>query len=322
MFKRIIAFLVLAAVLAGVLWYSQREEGGLRVSGYVEADEIRVGSRVGGRVARVSAEEGQRVTAGQTLVELEPYVLLEEKARLTAQHEQLAARLDELVHGPRVQEIASARAELDWALAQEQLARLTQGRIEQTFRGGAATQDELARAEQELKASQAVTAQRRQAVELLEAGTRSEEIAQATAALAAAAAELAAIERQIAELTITAPIAGTIEAMELQPGDLIAPNAPALSILATDHLWVRTYIPERRLDIAVGRAVRITFDSYPGETFAGRVTFVARNAEFTPRNVQSSDERARQMFRVKIAIDEGGERLRVGMLGDVLFDED
>jgi len=108
-----------------------------------------------------------------------------------------------------------------------------------------------------------------------------------------------------------------IEAVELQPGDLVAPNAPVISIMDTSHLWVRAYVPENRLNIQPDQKVRISVDSYPGETFAAHISFIARQAEFTPGNVQTPEDRSQQVFRIKVTIDEGLDRVRPGMVTDV-----
>ena len=107
--------------------------------------------------------------------------------------------------------------------------------------------------------------------------------------------------------------------IDLQPGDLVAPNAPVLSLLDTGHLWVRAYVPENRLDIQVGQKVPITVDSFPGKTFSGHISFISRQAEFTPNNVQTPEERSKQVFRIKVEIDEGRDVLRPGMTADVVL---
>jgi len=97
----------------------------------------------------------------------------------------------------------------------------------------------------------------------------------------------------------------------------VPPNAPVVSMLDLGTLWVRAYVPENRLDLALGQRVVVTVDSFPGREFAGHVSFVARQAEFTPGNVQTPEERSKQVFRIKVEIDEGRDQLRPGMIADV-----
>ncbi len=132
---------------------------------------------------------------------------------------------------------------------------------------------------------------------------------------------LEAIRRQKEELSIKSPIDGTIEALDLQPGDMVAPGAPVLSMLDRNKLWVRAYIPQNRIGVQVGNRVRLTVDSYPDEPFEGVVTFVARQAEFTPSNVQTPEERSKQVFRIKVAIENQRDLLRPGMMADVWLDQ-
>jgi multidrug resistance efflux pump len=366
--KRLAGLALVALVLALVLVYSQRGSGPFKVSGLIEADEIRIGSRVGGRVARVRAVEGQTVAAGDVLVELEPFDLLERRAeaeklfearkaeyqKLTAgfrseeiaqaqaHRDQLAARLQKLETGPRKQEIASARAQLSLAKAELELAHAKHDRVRK-LTGGAVSREELDRVESEVKTAQQRALVRDAELALLQEGTRPEEIAearaqleeadqawklrrqgyrpediaQARAAMEAAQATRRALDRQLEELTIRAPVAATVEAVELQPGDLVGANAPVLSLLDARTLWVRAYVPENRLTIQVNQKVRVTVDSFPGEPFAGHISYIARQAEFTPGNVQTPEERSKQVFRIKVTLDEGLDRLKPGMSADV-----
>jgi RND family efflux transporter MFP subunit len=268
MVARIVTIVVVAAVLAGAIFFSQLRHQPLKVSGFIEADEIRVGSRVGGRVLHVPAAEGQSVRLGDVLIELEPYDLTER--------------------------LAEAKAKLEQAKAQQQLAQLTFDRIKPAFERSAASKEEMDKAAAELN--------------------------YAKATVDAATANANALETQIRELIVRAPVDGTVEAVDLQPGDLVAPNAPVLSLMDTRNLWVRAYLPENHLNVQTGREVVITVDSFPGRRFKAHVSFVARQAEFTPGNVQTPEERSKQVFRIKVTLDEGLEVLRPGMSADVWLD--
>lgn len=369
MAMRLILLLLLIGLLIGLLGYSQRSREPLVVSGFVEADEIRLGSRVGGRVRKVPVQEGETVHAGQVLVVLEPFDLVErqaearakqeaaraefarrsagfraeEIAEAQAQRDQLAARLDKLRAGPRKQEIASAAARLDAAQSQQRLAQQNYDRVAQLLRRNAGTQEDMDRATEQLQAAMATGIVREQELAELKEGTRSEEIleaeaqlrqadeqwklrksgfrpeeiAQAKATLDAATAALESTNRQIDELEIKSPAEGIVEAIELQPGDMVAPGAPVLSLMDTSRLWIRAYVPENRLQFQIGHKVDITIDSYPDKRFQGVVSFISRQAEFTPSNVQTPEERSKQVFRIKVTLLEAADQLRPGMVGDV-----
>lgn len=371
MLLRIVVGCVTVALLLGLLVYSQMRVEPLKVSGYVEADEIRLGSRVGGRVKTVHCHEGQAVTAGTLLLELEEFDLLarraesaaqvaaseaelarlkngfraEEIAQAQARVDRLAAKHKVLVDGPRIEEINAARARRDLAIAQVERAKLTYDRLKELFaqESGSVSRDEVDRSTEEVKVTEQTQRVREEELKLLEKGSRAEEIAaaaaelreaeqslqlfttgnrpediaQAEATVEAAKAALAASEVQLNELQIRASTDGVVEAIELQPGDMVGMGAPVLSLMDTRTLWVRAYIPESRLNISLEQQVRVTTDSFTSESFRGKVTFISRQAEFTPRNIQTPEERSKQVFRIKVTLLDGLDKLRPGMAADV-----
>jgi multidrug resistance efflux pump len=375
MIKRILAFLVVVALLVALLAYSQIREDPLQVSGFIEADEIRLGSRVGGRVDLVRCEEGQVVEGGRLLIALEEFDLFERQAEAQAQlaareaelarleHglrpqeiaqaaarvDRLAAVLTELKNGPLPAEINAAKARVELAEAQFARAKSSYDRLADLFaqERGSVSQEDIDLAtealtvaektrevrqqeldllqedtprEEQILAAEADLEEARHAHDLAKSGYRQEDIAQARAARDAAAAALAVVEAQIEELKIVSPVDGVVEAVELQKGDLVPPNAPVLSIMDTSHLWVRAYVPVELLRVQVNDEVYVTVDSHPEMRFRGRVTFISRQAEFTPNNVQTPEERSKQVFRIKVTLLEGLDRLRPGMPADVLLE--
>ncbi len=372
--KAVVIIGVLAVAALAWLYSRQGRSTGLVVSGFIESDAIRVGSRVGGRVAEVSAAEGKRVAPGDMLFRLDPFDLNEqlaqakaslaaveaEHARLSAgyrkeeieqaraKRDQAAATLDRLVAGPRPQEIKVAGEQVNIEQAGLELAQSDFDRLKRLERNDQAAQRELDEAMRTLKAARsrvaaaeqqlallqegtrkediaqgkAALAEAEQALQLEEQGYRSEDIAKAAAEVAAARARASAIETQMKELTVESPCRCVVEAIELQPGDLVGANAPTVSLLDPNRLWVRAYVPEGRMgEVRLGQAVPIEVDSLPGERLRGRVTFIAQEAEFTPKNIQTPEERSKQVFRVKVTLEEGLDRVRVGMNADVRFDE-
>ncbi len=370
--RRLLIVVPIALAALGALVWSQYRRAPYFVSGYIESHQIRVGSRVGGRVQQVRVVEGQRVAQGEPLVELEPYDLLERQAQaratLSAQEAALAklragarpeeleqaraARdraqvvLDKLVAGARPLELTIQAANLARANAELVKAQQDHDRVGKLVAQGQASEDEWHDVTRRLGVAQAsfdaahdqlallregpraedIAEQRARLAEvaatlaLLEAGPRAEDLAQAEAHVEAARAAQAAIDQQLGELTIRAPVDSVVEAVDLRPGDLIAPNAPVVALLDPSELWVRAYLPENRLDIPIGQQVAIAVDSYPGRRFAGHIVYIARAAEFTPSNVQTAEKRSRQVFRVKVVLDEGCELLRAGMSADVYLE--
>jgi HlyD family secretion protein len=312
--------LVIAALLVALRWSQERDEP-FRVSGFLEADEIRVGSRVGGRVAQVHVDEGSVVEPGTVLVELEPYDLLERRAEQEARVRALEARLAELRAGPREQEIESARAHVASAHAALSLAELEEQRTRSLVEDAIRAREMLDRTLALLVAARADVTASEEALELLEEGTRPEQLAAAEAELEAARAALRVLERALDELVVRAPSAAVVEACDLEPGDLVAANAPIVTLRDLRVLRVRAYVPQGLLAFTVGAPAWVTVDAYPGRRFRGHVDFIAPSGEFTPRNVQTPEERSQVVVRVRVTLEEGHDLLRPGVSADVWFEE-
>ena len=248
-------------------------------------------------------------------------------------------------NGPRKQEIDAARAEVDGANADYEVARLSLERIERLSASGVASRQDYdnARASFDRAAARRETA--RQRLDLLLAGTRREEVARAEreyqraaarrelvergarkediqaaqAQLNRARASLQQIDTQLSELEVKSPADAFVEVFRLRPGDLINPNSPVATLVETDRLWVRVYVPEPELGhLQLEKEVSVSVDTFPDERFTGRVEHIASRGEFTPRNVQTREERTHQVFAVRVRLDNSAQRLRAGMAADVV----
>jgi HlyD family secretion protein len=275
-------------------------------SGTIETDEARVASRYGGRVEKVLAHEGDALGGGQVIVELEA-------AELRARHDQVAALLAEAEAGPRKEEIAAAKAEWEAQVAQFEFARTDAKRAEELFAEKTMSATERDQAVTRATALEKSAAAAKSRHELLLAGTRLERIAQVKA-------QFAEIETQLREMKILAPTNCVLEVLSVKVGDVLAPNQPVATLLLTNHIWLRVFVPEPWLGhIKLGDAVKVRVDSLPEKDFAGVVEQIARAAEFTPRNVQTAGERVKQVFGVKVKLDNAEGQLRAGMAADVTF---
>ena len=276
------------------------------VSGTIETDEAHVASRYGGRVEKLFAQEGDALKAGQIIVELDA-------AELRARRDQLAAQLAELEAGPRKEEIDAAKHDWEALAAQLDQARADAKRAEELF-----AQKTISPAEHDQAVSRASTFEKNVAAaksryDLLLAGTRPERIALARA-------QLAEIDAQLSEMKIAAPGDCVLEVLSVKVGDVLAPNREIATLLLTNHIWVRVFVPEPWLGhIKVGDVVKVRVDSFPGRDFSGTVGQIAREAEFTPRNVQTVEDRIKQVFGVKVRLDNSEGQLRAGMSADVVF---
>jgi multidrug resistance efflux pump len=374
MSKSAIIIALAAAGAIGWLFWRQTQIAPLIVTGFVEADEVRVGSQVGGRVEAVLINEGDRVQASAPLFTLAPFdwrerlkeaeaqlsayraeyarlqagFRAEEIAQAQAKRDRGAAVLDKLTAGPRPREIEIAREKLKIAQANLELAQSEHNRVTRLREEERAARTEFDVAIRELKRADAGVASAEQEVALLEEGTRKEDVAEARAALAetdqalnllkegnrpediakaaaqveAAEARVAAIKTQMNELTVVSPCDCVVEGIDLRPGDLVPASAPAVTLLDLSRLWIRSYVSESLLGkIHIGDRIPVRIDGFPDRRFMGRVTFIATDGEFTPRNIQTPEERSKQVFRIKLTLEDGHDVLRVGMAADVLFYE-
>jgi multidrug resistance efflux pump len=268
----------------------------------------------------------------------------EEIAEARAQAEAARAALEQARNGPRPQEIDAARADLNAAEADFEVARSTLARVEQLTRNGVTSRQDYDNARARFDSARARREAARQKLDLLLAGTRREEIeraerqyqqalanrqlvergprkediAAARAQLDQARAALQQIETQMAELEVRSPAASFVEIMEVRPGDLISPGSPVATLVEVDRLWVRVYAPEPELGhVQLGKEVSVKVDTFPGESFSGRIEQISSRGEFTPRNVQTREERTHQVFAVRVRLENSSNRLRAGMAADV-----
>jgi HlyD family secretion protein len=277
----------------------------LPVSGTIEADEAHVGSRYGGRLVKILAREGDMLKAGDVIVQLEA-------RELAARREQLAAVLADLEAGARPEELAVAKGDWESMAAELAFVQADAKRAGDLFRQNTIAESERDRVvSREAGLEKSVSAAKARH-DLLLAGARPERIVQARA-------QLAEINGQLHEMTVVAPTNCVLEVLAVKVGDVVAPNREVATLLLP-HLWVRVFVPEPWLGhIKPGDPVKVRVDSFADMDFPGTVEQVSRVAEFTPRNVQTAEERIRQVFGVKVRLPETDDRLRAGMAADVVF---
>lgn len=306
---RIWIVLLLLAASAGGLWFyrSRSRTRPLVSSGSVEARDVEVGSLLGGRVLRVPVAEGARVRRGQPLVLFETDLIDLQMRQQEARVDQARANLAKAVRGSRSEDIARARAEAQNAETERrrQKSLLDQGVIGQQQYDSAATTARTS--------SETLTEKVR--------GNLPEEIAAARAAVEQEEGQLAFLKRQKEEAVVLSPADGVVESIDLRPGDLVAANQPVARILEPDQIWVRIWIPEPQLGrVRVGQRAAVRVDTFRDREFPGRVVEIRTQAEYTPRNVQTLDQRMDTVFGVKVAIDAAPE-LKPGMAATVRLEE-
>ncbi len=304
--KRVLLVILLLSAVGGAYWLLTRNTPGTQVvSGTIETDEAHVASRYGGRVVALYAQEGDSLTNGQPIADLDA-------AELQTQRAQADAALLELVNGPRTNEIASARH--DWESVQADLAlAITESkRAVELFEKNVIPVEDRDRAVSRVQTLEARVSGAKAHLDLLIEGTRQETIANARA-------RLAEIDTRLREMLVIAPGNCSLEVLSVKVGDVLPPNREVATLLITGHLWVRVYVPELWLShIKIGDKARIHADGHDRE-FQSVVEQINRQAEFTPRNAQTVEDRVRQMFGVKIRLPSDTGVLKAGMSVDVAF---
>ena len=267
---------------AAALLASACERAAEPVSGTIEVDEVHVAPRFGGRVAKVHVREGDTLQAGALIVELEA-------PELVARRELAAAAIN------------TAERDVEAQAAQLKFMRADAKRQQDLLRSSAVSPNEAERAQS------VATAQEKS-------------LAAAETRIVQARAQLEDVEAQLREMRVLAPSDCVVEILSVKVGDVLPPNREVATLILPNYLWLRVYVPQPWLGfIKLGEQVDVRVDSFRDEVFRGTIEQINRQAEFTPRNVQTVEDRIRQVFGVKIRLENRDDKLRAGMSADVTF---
>jgi len=308
------ALLGLLAVLTGLAasCTGDDQDGRITVSGYVEATEVRVSTKVGGTLETLNFDEGDRVEAGQEIGRIDTVDLEIELAAARAERAAAAADLRLRRAGYRTEDVAEAearerQAEADLAAAERDLQRM-QALLDAGSGTTKSRDDALARRD----VARAVLDAAREQLRKLRAGFRPEEIDAAAARLAAAEARIAKIEQNLRDAVIVSPTSGLVTSKLVERGELLPAGAALVVVTDLTDAWLNIYIGEPDLGrVRMGQKVRVRTDD--GQARSGHVSFIASQAEFTPKNVQTRDERVKLVFKLKVTLDNEDGLFKPGM---------
>ena len=366
----VIVVLLIAAGGVAYWWFLQQSGDNLVLPGTVEVQEVRLSSKIAGRVKKVFVDDGATVKEGDPLVELDIPELRAQRMQIAAQLDAAKAAAAKAERGPLDEEYQASRAAVAAAEARwkkmdkgnrdkeiEQVeknvdawkvdlsnARRDLERISGLVQTRSATKKELDDAQARYDRLQATVNEATARLDLMREGFRDEDKAEALAELnrakandallhtgtrdedkAAArarvdelTARLSELDTNIAEAVVKAPESAIVELVSVRPGDTTTPNQPVVRILRASDLWIKAFVPETELGrVRLNQEVAVTMDTYPERQFKGRVTYISSTAEFTPRNVQSVDERRHQVFAIKIRVEDPQGIFKSGMAADV-----
>lgn len=317
--KKIMILLIVLLLLGGAAWWGfLREAGGaaqsnspLELNGNVDIREVDLSFRVGGRLMELSVDEGSRVRRGQVVGRLDPapFDLAKKDALMNCRS--LAEQLKLLEAGNRREVVAASLAQLQAQQAALANAERTWKRLHELVKTRSVSRQEFDNAQEALERARATVRSYAEAHAAIASGARSEEIAKARADLGRAEAGLEKAELDRKDTELVCPADGIVLTRTVEPGTMLAPGAPVLTLSLQDPVWVRAYVEEPDFGKVRG-GQRVTIVTDDGRRIAGTVGFIAPKAEFTPKTVESRHLRSALVYRLRIIAD-SGEGLNQGM---------
>ena len=313
---------VLAAGFGGWWWYQSQQDKTLTLYGNVDIRTVNMSFRVGGRLASLTVDEGDTITAGQTLGELDkaPYknALFQAQAGVSVAQ----AQYDLMQAGYRDEEVAQAAAAVKQAQAAYDYAQNFYNRQQGLWKSRTVSANDLENARSSRDQALATLKSSQDKLRQYRSGNREQDIAQAKASLEQAQAQLAQAQLDLHDTTLVAPANGTLMTRAVEPGSMLNAGSTVLTLSLTRPVWVRAYINEASLGEArPGREVLLYTDGRADKPYHGKIGFVSPTAEFTPKTVETPDLRTDLVYRLRIIVNDADEALRQGMPVTVSFDE-
>jgi HlyD family secretion protein len=311
-------------VLLGVfsLVACQREKGPQDISGTgtVEAVEVTIGNKIPGQVLAVVPREGNLVKVGDVVARIDHADLDLELERARAGVRAATAQLTLLRRGPRKQEVRRAEQLVAQAKAALDNARTSLGRAQDLLNRKVVPQSRVDQARAQVDVLQAQYNAAQEGLSALRAGSRLEQLHMAEANLEQAEILVRILQKKIQDCTVKSPTTGRVVARFLEPGELAGTGMPIVRVADLSEVWIMIYVSETELGrVKVDGPAEIRVDSFPQKAFSGKVTYISPQEEFTPKNIQTKDERVRMVFGVKVEAPNPDESLKPGMPADVVL---
>jgi HlyD family secretion protein len=316
----ILALAIAAMVIIDHL-RNRKDDSAMALSGNVEVTEANIGFKIPGRLVERLVDEGYRVKKGDLLAKLDSAELESIVKQNRAALEEAATKLAELRAGSRSQEIGQAAANVDAQEAELLRIRKDHERAEILYKNGAisAAQYDAAKSSYDNRAAMVKNA--REALSLAKEGPRKEDIRMAEHRVAQLKATLATSEERLKDTLLYAPFAGIILRKNVEPGETIAQGTPVFTLGDLDNPWIKVYVKEDKLGLVKpGQKAKITTDTFKGKAYEGTVSYISSEAEFTPKTVQTQEERVKLVFGVKVSVKNENWDLKPGMPADVRID--
>ena len=305
-------------VLIVKLTRTKHDDNVITVSGNVEVTETDAGFKLQGRIEKLLTDEGLKVREGDRLAVLDSREIRNQVAQSSASLHEALAQLNELRAGSRPQELEQAKATVRTAEAELIKARKDYERYVALYEKEAvsAEQRDAMKRARDVAVSQHQKAL--EALSLVREGPRKEEIAAAENRVKQAEAGVRIAETKMEDTTLSSPVSGTVLKKNVEVGEVVAAGIPVFTIGDLENPWIKVYVKEDKLGLVkLGQKAEISVDSYPHKVYEGKITFISSEAEFTPKNVQTQEERVKLVFGVKVSVKNIDDELKPGMPADV-----
>jgi HlyD family secretion protein len=297
-----------------------KNKSAINASGTIEAVEVNVASKTGGQVEKMLIDEGSQVKIGDTLAIIDSSSLVIQLAQAQAGVDLAESQLQLLVRGARIEDIRQAEEALKQAEAGLKVAQEDRDRFRDLLAKESATAKQNQDAEARYTVARAQYDAAQEALKKWKKYTRPEEIKSAQARLDQAVAARDLLKKTVADSTVISPVSGTVTDKAVEQGEFVGPGTPLVTIANLSEVHLSIYVTEIELGkVRLGEEAEVTIDAYPGRSFTGKVIFISPEAEFTPKNVQTKEERVKLVFRVKIKIPNSENILKPGMPADALI---
>jgi len=294
------------------------DDSAIVLSENIEVTEVDAGFKIGGRIAKLKAEEGEKVEKDKILATLDKVEFENIVSQNVAYLNEKQILLEELKAGSRREDLEQAKANVSYADAELSKTKKDYERIESLYNNGILSAQQFDSAKKSYEAAVSMHKKSLESFNLVKAGPRMEEIKAAENRVQYAEASLKVAKEKLNDTTIYSPVSGVILKKNAESGEIISPAIPVYTIGVLEKPWIKVYVKEDKLGlIKLGQRAEIKTDSFPNKIYEGTVTYISSEAEFTPKNIQTQEERVKLVFGVKISVENRNDELKPGMPADV-----
>lgn len=287
-------------------------------SGTVEATESVISSQVAGRIINIIKDEGSQVAAGDTIVIIDHEALDIQLKQMIANREIAKAQLDLLIIGARREDIFQAEQTLNQAEVNFDIAKSDKERMDNLFKVNTISQKQYEDATARFNITQAQLNAAKENFNKMKNIARPEEVIQARANYQKAEAAVESINKNIRDCYVASPMNGFVIKKFVELGESVSMLSSLFKVADLSKVKVMIYVSETEIGkVKLGQKAEIKVDSFPEKAFEGKVIFISPEAEFTPKNIQTKDERTKLVFAVKIEIPNPQQELKTGLPADV-----